>query len=263
LDDLDVALRHRRELAEELVEGVAVEAAGAALEPARVDQVRRADLRDMNLEVRLLADEDARGAGVVEVDVAQQQVADVGERQALLGEGLFEPGDADRRTAVVEREPVRGLDEVAPDDALGGEVVEVDELDAPILRTERRCSARPLRACLAESRALRVERDDPVDLTAFRDHGENERFTHGHAYGSASVAEMDSEPRGALPDPSDEDVERSTRRRRPIEAASVLVGHDADLEELRRGRGPARTDKVAAELRDVFVRDDRVRADAA
>jgi hypothetical protein len=42
-DDVHVLLRHRGELAPELVEGVAVEAAGARLEAARVDDVRRAD----------------------------------------------------------------------------------------------------------------------------------------------------------------------------------------------------------------------------
>jgi hypothetical protein len=217
----------------------------------------------VHLQARVLADEDTCGSGVVEVDVAQQQVADVGEREAAVTEGLLETRDADRRAAVVEGKPVGGLEQVAADDALGAQMVEVDWLDGPILRTERRCSARPGRACLAESRTLRVERDDPVDVTAFGDHGKDERFTHGHSYGSPSVAEVDIEPRGALPDPTDKDVERTTRRRRPIEAACVLVRHDADLEAPLRGRGPARTEKVAAKLRDVSVRHDRMPADAA
>ena len=83
---MDVRLRHGRELAPQRVEGVAVEPARARLEPRRVDEVRRADLRDVHLQARVLADEHARGAGVVEVDVREQQVADVGEREALLVE---------------------------------------------------------------------------------------------------------------------------------------------------------------------------------
>ena len=76
-DDVDVLARHRRELAPEAVEVVAVQPPRAALEPARVDEVRRADLRDVHLQARVLAHEHARGAGMVEVDVGEQQVADV------------------------------------------------------------------------------------------------------------------------------------------------------------------------------------------
>jgi hypothetical protein len=41
--------------------------------------VRRADLGDVDLQISMLTDEDAGGARVVEVDVAQEQVTDVGE----------------------------------------------------------------------------------------------------------------------------------------------------------------------------------------
>ena len=47
-DDADVLLGHRRELAPELVEVLAVESARALLEPRRVDEVGRADLRDVD-----------------------------------------------------------------------------------------------------------------------------------------------------------------------------------------------------------------------
>jgi hypothetical protein len=67
----------------------------------------------------MLPDERPGGAGVVEVDVAQEQVADVLEIEAVLGE-------AARGSAVMEREAVLGLDEVAADDALGALVAEVD-----------------------------------------------------------------------------------------------------------------------------------------
>ena len=48
-DDVDVRLGHRRELAPELVERVAVEAPRAGVELRRVDEVRRADLGDVHL----------------------------------------------------------------------------------------------------------------------------------------------------------------------------------------------------------------------
>ena len=76
-DDVHVRRRHGRELAPERVERVAVEPARAALEPLGLDEVRRADLRDVHLQRRVLADEHACGARMVEVDVAEQQMADV------------------------------------------------------------------------------------------------------------------------------------------------------------------------------------------
>ena len=53
-DDVDVLFRHRRELAPEVVERVAVEAAGAVLQLRRVDEVRGADLGDVDLQLRVL-----------------------------------------------------------------------------------------------------------------------------------------------------------------------------------------------------------------
>jgi hypothetical protein len=72
------------------------------------------------------ANEHARGAGVVEVDVAEQQVTDVGELEIALGERPFERGDVAGWPAVEEREAVVGLEQVAADDALGAAVMEVD-----------------------------------------------------------------------------------------------------------------------------------------
>jgi hypothetical protein len=125
-DDVDVLLRHRRELAPEVVERVAVEAAGAVLELRRVGEVRGADLGDVHLQLRVSAHEDAGGAGVIEVDVAEEEVAEVFELQAALLQPPLERRDATRRPAVEERQPVVGLDEVAADDSLVAAVMEVD-----------------------------------------------------------------------------------------------------------------------------------------
>jgi hypothetical protein len=49
----------------------------------------------------MLADQRAGGAGVVEVDVREQQVADVGELEPAVGESLLQRREAGRRPAVV------------------------------------------------------------------------------------------------------------------------------------------------------------------
>src|SRR4051812_28109757 len=125
---MDVRLWHRRELAPEPVEVVAVESTRASLETAGVDQVRRADLRDVHLQLGVLADEHARGACMVEVDVGEQQVADVREREPTLCEARLQRGDAGRRPAIVQREPVTRLQQVAADHALAAEVAQVERL---------------------------------------------------------------------------------------------------------------------------------------
>ena len=89
-DDVDVLLRHRRELAPERVEGVAVQAARAALEALRVDEVRRADrARRAPAAPGCSRTSTPGGAGVVEVDVAEQQMADVGQREAAVARPAF------------------------------------------------------------------------------------------------------------------------------------------------------------------------------
>src|SRR3712207_8354441 len=61
------------------VEAVAVEAAGAPLEPGRVDEVRCADLGDVHAETGLLAHEQASRSRVVEVDVREEEGAQIGD----------------------------------------------------------------------------------------------------------------------------------------------------------------------------------------
>ena len=102
-DDVDVLGRDGYELAPEPVERVAVEPAGARFELRRVDHVRGSDLRDVNLQRRMLADERARRAGVVEMDVREEQMPDVGELEPTLGEPGLQVLDAGRRAAVEER----------------------------------------------------------------------------------------------------------------------------------------------------------------
>jgi hypothetical protein len=123
---VNVCLRHGRELAPKAVEVLAVEPPRAVLEPARVDEVRRADLGDVHLQTRMLADEHARRAGVVEVDVRKQQVAHVGELEAARREPGLQFGHAGRRPAVLQRRPVVGREQVRADHPLVAEVAQVE-----------------------------------------------------------------------------------------------------------------------------------------
>ena len=74
----------------------------------------------------VFADEHAGGAGVIEVDVAQEEVPDVLEGEAETSESFLEPWKTRGRAAIEERRAVVGLDEVAADDTLDAAVVEVD-----------------------------------------------------------------------------------------------------------------------------------------
>jgi hypothetical protein len=80
----------------------------------------------MNLKVRMHADEDAGRTGMVEVDVAEEQVAHVLERQAVVGQSLLERGNTRSGAAVEERGPIRGVEQVTRDDPLGTPVVKID-----------------------------------------------------------------------------------------------------------------------------------------
>jgi hypothetical protein len=96
----------------------------------------------VHLQRRVLADEGPGCAGVVEVDVAEQEVPDVGQGEAAVGEARLQRLDCGGGPAVEERRPVVGVEQIARDDPLAAEMVEVDGLEygqASILRD------RPLR----------------------------------------------------------------------------------------------------------------------
>ena len=63
----------------------------------------------------MLAHERSRGAGVVEMDVREEEAAQVAELDAARRQRVLERRKAARRAAVVEREAVVGLDEVGAD----------------------------------------------------------------------------------------------------------------------------------------------------
>ena len=90
LEDAQVLLRDRDDLAPQPRQAVlaAVQARGAGDEPLGVDEVLGPALVDVDRQVGPAAHERARGAGVVEVDVGQEQglrllPADGGEQRLL------------------------------------------------------------------------------------------------------------------------------------------------------------------------------------
>ena len=75
----------------------------------------------------MLANQRARSARVVEMDVREQQVAQVAQHEAALDQLRLQRLDAGRGPTVLEREPVLGLEQVDADHALGTLVVQVQE----------------------------------------------------------------------------------------------------------------------------------------
>jgi hypothetical protein len=72
------------------------------------------------------ADKDAGRPGMVEVDVAEEQVADVLKGEAVVGQSLLERTHARSGAAVEEGGPVRGVEHVTADDPLGTPLVKID-----------------------------------------------------------------------------------------------------------------------------------------
>lgn len=125
-NDLDALRRDRNKLPIQLVECLAVDPAGACLEPGRIDEVRSADCGNVNLEIWTFADKGTGCSGVVEVDVGEKQVVDVTELEPAFSQTILESRDARRGTAVEQAETIFRLDDVAPDGALVALVQEVD-----------------------------------------------------------------------------------------------------------------------------------------
>ena len=126
--DPDIRLGHRRELSPQLVERFSVQTAGARFEARRVDQVRRADLGDVNGKRWVTPYENPRCACMVEMNVRQQEMPDLREPETALRQPTFELLDARGGAAVVQRGPVVRLDDVGADCLRAAEMEEVDGL---------------------------------------------------------------------------------------------------------------------------------------
>jgi hypothetical protein len=88
-----------------------------------------ADLGDPHRELRVLADDRPRRAGMVEMDVGEEEVADVGQLEAALATALSEPRERGGRPAVEQSRAVGRLRYVHADGAAVAEELEVDRLE--------------------------------------------------------------------------------------------------------------------------------------
>ena len=146
-EDPHVGLRHRQEGPPERVHLVAVQPRGAGQQFRRVDHVRRAPLVDVDRDVRVLAQQRAGGAGVIEMDVRQQQRAHVGDRDAGPGECRSQRFQARRRSRIDQGDPGGALNDGGRDDARPAAVHQVGVRDAARNRLHRGrivlCRSRP------------------------------------------------------------------------------------------------------------------------
>ena len=97
------------------------------LEPRGVDEVGSADLGDPDRQLRMQPHERAGRPGVIEVDVREQQVSQLGQLDAVLAEACDEPRQRRRRPAVLQREAVGRLDQIHADRVLLAAEVQVDD----------------------------------------------------------------------------------------------------------------------------------------
>jgi hypothetical protein len=84
--------------------------------------MRRADRRDVHLQLRVLAHEHSCRARVVEVDVREQQVRHVLQFQSTPLQARLQGRHAGGRPAVEERRAVGCVQQVGADHALAAEM---------------------------------------------------------------------------------------------------------------------------------------------
>src|SRR5439155_6504171 len=85
--------------------------------------------RDVDLELRMLAHEHAGRARMIEMNVAEQEMAHVAELQAVLLEAGLQRRLRRRRPAVEERGTIVRVEQVRRDSSLVALVVQVDQLE--------------------------------------------------------------------------------------------------------------------------------------
>ncbi len=91
--------------------------------------MRRAALVHEHLDRRVLTHERPGDARVVEMDVGQEQLADVGDADSLAPERGSQGVERGRRPRVDERHPARALQDGGRDDLGISKKVEVDVVD--------------------------------------------------------------------------------------------------------------------------------------
>ena len=117
----DVCGRHGQHLPPEALHVVAVQPARALQQLLRIDEVRRPDLMHVYAKLREPLDERARGAGVIEMDVGE-------EERARLALEAREQGLKTRRGTRIDDQAVQF---VGADDAVAPQMHAVDQVGHP------------------------------------------------------------------------------------------------------------------------------------
>ena len=123
----DIGRWDRFECSPQPVHRAAVQSCGAVEQFLRVDQVRRAALVDVERDARVLAEDGAAGASVIEVDVGEQDRVDVAEAQAAERQLLAQDGERAGGAGIDQRDAARAFDDRRRDDlrrALESEIQE-------------------------------------------------------------------------------------------------------------------------------------------
>ena len=126
----DPVFGHRHDLAPERVHAVAVEPRGGTDQPRGIDQVRRADGMHEDLHVRLLAHDRPGAAGVIEMDVGDEDLGQLrGVESRRLDPGI-ERGESRGRSGLDQGQLVRSGQQVGVDDSVPALEPEIDGPDA-------------------------------------------------------------------------------------------------------------------------------------
>ena len=118
--------RHGKEFAPEPIHLVAPEARRARDELLRSDQVRCALLVDVHAQLRVLAHQRPRDARVIEVDVRQQNRAQIGDADARALELGAQRRQRAGRAGVDERDPAGAINDHGGDDARGAQEMQIE-----------------------------------------------------------------------------------------------------------------------------------------
>lgn len=125
-EDTEIFPRNREEFAVQAAHLVAVEAAGAFEKLHGISHVRRAERMHVHGEARILADERARGSGVVEMDVGEKDGVEVGDGKTARKELLAKRRKRTRGPRVDQRGLAVAFDETGGNRPWMAEPVDVE-----------------------------------------------------------------------------------------------------------------------------------------
>jgi hypothetical protein len=128
VEDHDALPRHRRHFAPEALHLASVQPRGAGEELRRIDEVRGARPMNVHREPGVETSQRAGGAGVVEVNMREQESGELFDRSAVRGQPRPKRLEARRRTRIDEVAASAGGHEARQDRFGPSEVMEVDYL---------------------------------------------------------------------------------------------------------------------------------------